>query len=426
MARSPLRPRGVALAAALVAWSIALACGQGPPPPQSSDPQSMIDNAIADGGQLNTMAFDGIAFITGAFGFDTFLPPGKVGDYFAFQFMRDIDAAQMGHNTNFLTRIAGDVLDVLTDEQLGYLSAYATSQYDKSILFAKRRFPLMGAFRDNMMGVLPKGRSKLSQAAVLSYSAKLYALDGALAYRRAQAMAKVINSMTQAQLDKLKAYTFGDYNTWVDKPQVIDAVKDKLKAYQSQDAASSVMDSASSLFSWLFSPSILADVYFCPERHAMYFGGFGFKTLTCHGKDNCSISTGFTADAGVFFQKVLTADQNAALKSALEAQRSSLADILTVRQAISTELRKMLTPGGKAARYGKVISLSKQYGRLDGQIAYLYATAFQKIYSTLTPDQLKALTDSRVTPAGEPTGPFLYANEASGLTPGNTRFLFSN
>jgi hypothetical protein len=23
-----------------------------------------------------------------------------------------------------------------------------------------------------------------------------------------------------------------------------------------------------------------------------YFGGFGFKTLTCHGKDNCSISTG--------------------------------------------------------------------------------------------------------------------------------------
>ena len=60
-----------------------------------------------------------------------------------------------------------------------------------------------------------------------------------------------------------------DYNTWVDKPEVIQKVKDNLRDYQSKDAASSVLDSASSLFSWLFSPNILADVYFCPERHAM-------------------------------------------------------------------------------------------------------------------------------------------------------------
>jgi hypothetical protein len=45
----------------------------------------MINNAVADGGQLNTMAFDGVSFITGTFGLDTFLPPGKVGDYYSFQ-----------------------------------------------------------------------------------------------------------------------------------------------------------------------------------------------------------------------------------------------------------------------------------------------------------------------------------------------------
>jgi hypothetical protein len=82
------------------------------------------------------------------------------------------------------------------------------------------------------------------------------------------------------------------------------------------------------------------------------------------------------------------------------------------------------TPGGNA-RYTKILSLSRQYGKLDGQIAYLYATAFQKIYSTLTTEQSKALTDMRVMPAGEPSGPFLYANEAPGLVPGNSNFLFS-
>ncbi|MCX6966253.1 MAG: hypothetical protein NTZ46_00465 [Verrucomicrobia bacterium] len=54
--------------------------------------------------------------MTGDFGADTFLPPGKVCDFFGFQYMRDIDAAHKGHNPMFLDRVAGNVLHVLTDE----------------------------------------------------------------------------------------------------------------------------------------------------------------------------------------------------------------------------------------------------------------------------------------------------------------------
>ena len=87
---------------------------QGPgrqPPPQGGPPQDnahryTLEQATSDRAQLHTIAFDGLAFLTGDFGLDTFLPPGKVSDYFGFQYMRDIDAVEGGHNTSFLTRIA--------------------------------------------------------------------------------------------------------------------------------------------------------------------------------------------------------------------------------------------------------------------------------------------------------------------------------
>ena len=56
-----------------------------------------IEQAISDQAQLRTIAFDGLAFLTGDINGDTFLPPGKVSDYFGFQYMRDIDAKEGGH-----------------------------------------------------------------------------------------------------------------------------------------------------------------------------------------------------------------------------------------------------------------------------------------------------------------------------------------
>jgi len=53
-----------------------------------------IEQAVSDRGQLHTIAFSGVAFLTGDFGASTFIPPDKVCDYFGFQYMRDIDAAE--------------------------------------------------------------------------------------------------------------------------------------------------------------------------------------------------------------------------------------------------------------------------------------------------------------------------------------------
>ena len=40
-----------------------------------------IEQSVSDKAQLHTLAFSGLAFMTGTFGADTFLPPGKVADY---------------------------------------------------------------------------------------------------------------------------------------------------------------------------------------------------------------------------------------------------------------------------------------------------------------------------------------------------------
>ena len=53
--------------------------------------QYSIEQAASDNAQLHTIAFNGLAFLTGDFGADTFLPPGKVCDFSGFQYMRDID-----------------------------------------------------------------------------------------------------------------------------------------------------------------------------------------------------------------------------------------------------------------------------------------------------------------------------------------------
>ena len=75
--------------------------------------QYTIEQATSDRAQLHTIAFDGLAFLTGNFGADCFFPPGKVADFFGFQYMRDNDSNSLGYNTDFLTRIATNVFSIL-------------------------------------------------------------------------------------------------------------------------------------------------------------------------------------------------------------------------------------------------------------------------------------------------------------------------
>ena len=69
-----------------------------------------ITQTLSDEAQRNTIAFDGLAFLTGSLGADSFFPPGKVADFWGFQYLRDNDLSQMGHNPLFLTSAAFNLL----------------------------------------------------------------------------------------------------------------------------------------------------------------------------------------------------------------------------------------------------------------------------------------------------------------------------
>ena len=83
-----------------------------------------------------------------------------------------------------------------------------------------------------------------------------------------------------------------------------------------------------------------ADIYFCPERHGMYFGGFGMKTAPAMGKQNYSISTSLTGDSGEAFLATLTDAQRKLITDLVDLQRNDLAEIVKTRRAIATELRR--------------------------------------------------------------------------------------
>ncbi len=101
---------------------------------------------LSDGAQSTTLAFDGLAMMTGNLDAQSFFPPGKVADYTGFQYLRDTDPDNMGHDTDFLTRVANNVIYILTDDQMTQLVTLASAQLDNVNLYAYERFSLMEAF----------------------------------------------------------------------------------------------------------------------------------------------------------------------------------------------------------------------------------------------------------------------------------------
>jgi Spy/CpxP family protein refolding chaperone len=374
-----------------------------------------IAQAISDKAQLHTIAFDGLAFLTGDFGGDTFLPPGKVSDYFGFQYMRDIDAKGGGHNTSFLTRIANNMLAILSESQKTRLLGLAKGQENHIRQFAEKRLPLIKAFRQNLQGDIPAGSTGLDRNAVMKYSADLYVLDGLLAFQRAQVMGGILRSLNDQQTAALARLKFGDSRTWPDIPEQLD------KRSMSHDVNVAVMTYASEMLSW-YAGSLEADTYFCPERHGMYFGGFGMKTAPAMGKQDYSISTSLTGDSGEAFLSTLTNAQRKHITDLIDLQRQDLAEIVNVRLAIATELRRFLK--GEAADKDMVLSLSKRYGELDGEMSYFYATAFAKVGQTLTAQQKEKLARMRTSSPSDPKGPFLYSTPIQMPKIESAAFLF--
>lgn len=393
-----------------------------PDRPQGQAQKYSIDQAVSDNAQLHTIAFSGLAFLTGDFGASTFMPPGKVCDFFGFQYMRDIDAAAKGHNPMFLNRVAGNVLHVLNERQKQQFMDLANEQAPQLEALARMRWPLIKAFHRQLDGQIPPGSDGLNRAAVVRYTGDIFARDAELSLRRAEVMAQVAASLNPEQKAYLAKMKFGDFNTW----PALDE-RDSLKAAgRGKPPLFNVayMTYASEFFSWT-AGSLEADTYFCPERHGTYFGGFYMKDMPAMGKRDFDISISRTGDSGqAFLEQVLTESQRSEISGILQQQSRDIREAVTVRRSIATELRKYLAGG--APDREKVIALGRRYGELDGEMSWLYATAFARVNRTLTPSQRAELLKLRNLDGYHSAPAYIYSgpvSDISGLT--NSDFLFA-
>jgi phosphatidylethanolamine-binding protein (PEBP) family uncharacterized protein len=354
------------------------------------------EQTVSDQAQAMTIAFDGLAFLTGDFCSQTFYPPGKVADFFGFQYLRDNDPSGMGHNTDFTTLTADPVLALLKDAQLTILSDLAAAEALLNDAYGYARLPLAKAFRRLADGDLPAGKTGLSRDAVKAYSAYLFGIDGQMSYLRAQAYASVLSSLDDAQRATLAALRGKGSLEWTQPTQAqVDAV---LARYPSP----MMRTYAGEMLAWYLG-SAAADVYFCPERQGTYFGSFFMKDIKAMNNPGYTIDSNMTADMGDAFLATLNAPQQARVTGLVAEQKADLTAIVAKRGEIAGMLRNLLAAGGTADP-DAVVGLARQYGELDGDLSYLYATRFSEVGATLTGSQRSALTALRKTATAEAGG----------------------
>ncbi len=386
--------------------------------PDAGAPAYNIDQAISDKAQGMTISFDALAFLTGDLGADSFFPPGKVADFWGFQYLRDNDSSQMGHAGDFLTSAAMNMLNTLSADQRAQLVALAKSQVSAINEYGYKRFVLMKAFRRLLDGDLPAGTSGLSADAVKAYSAQLYQLDGQISFARAQLMGSLIQALSAEQKARLDAMVGKGMLTWpkVEEPGDIQGLD--------RDVKVAVMTYAADMFSW-YAGSVAADVYFCPERHGTYFGSFYLKDIPAMSDSSYAIPTALTGDMGETLLKILTPEQSALITGLVDIQRPSLQGIVATRTAVSTELRKF--KDGGSADSATVQDLMGQYGQLDGEIIYNLALKFSQVSQSLTSDQksqLQVLRQKMLADQIHPSGAYLYSQAIPMPEIPNTDFLF--
>ena len=375
-----------------------------------------LDQAMSDNGQLMTIAFSGLAFITGNEGGDTFFPPGKVADYFGFQYMRDVDLAGYGHNSQFLTRAANNVLKILNTAQKIKLITLAKEQVPLYVKFAYNRLPLMNAFRRNLnTSSIPSGASGLSRDRITSYISSLYKIDADLSYNRAVMMGEIVQCLTTDQKNYLANMKFNDFNTWPDV-----AEDTSIKVGMTNNEYVAVMTYASEFFSW-YKGGINADIYFCPERHGTYFGGFFLKDYPAMNNPNYFIPLDQTGDCGKAFINALNTEQQSLINSIIPEQKALLIEIAQVRESICKEMRKAMN--GTSIDKAAIYQLIARYGELDGSMSGLYAIRFGAVNKTLTAAQMTALKAIRNLDV-VPFGVFRYATALATPTIPSTDYLF--
>ncbi len=391
---------------------------QGNPGDQPEGSGYNIEQAISDKAQGMTIAYDALAFLTGDLGSDSFFPPGKVADFWGFQYLRDNDTSQMGHAGDFLTRASFNMLTILTSEQRLKLISLAQSQVSSINEYAYKRFVLMDAFRRLQTGKLPAGTTRLNEQAVQAYSAELYQLDGEISFARAQMMGGILSSLDATQRASLDSMVGKGMKEWPDAQE-----PSELRGLD-RDVKVAVMTYASDMFSW-YAGSVDADVYFCPERHGTYFGSFYLKDRPAMDDSSYAIPTDLTGNMGDALLTALTPDQAKLITGLVDTQRPYLQGIVETRKQVSTELRKFLAGG--SADSATVASLMKKYGELDGSIIYNLAVNFVQVNQSLSDAQKTQLMALRKQLLGDllyPTGAYLYSQPIDMPTIPSSDFLF--
>ncbi|MCP4647620.1 MAG: hypothetical protein GY852_07780 [bacterium] len=384
----------------------------------SGNGQYSIEQAISDRAQETTIAFDALAFLTGNSCADSFLPPGKVSDFFGYQYLRDTTPDGMGHSTDFVTNSANNVLYILNDEQKSKMIELAQTQPELVNEYAYKRFVLMDAFRRQLEGDIPTGSSGLSKSAVIDYSAEIYLIDGEISMQRAELFGEILRSLDDEQIAALDAMVEGGFDSWEPLPDQID------KSQFSHDEHVLIMTYASEMFGW-YAGSIEADTYFCPERQGTYFGSFYMKDAPAMGKSGYVIDESITGNKGETFLTLLTPSQSELVTDLVDIQRDELEGIVEVREEISTELRKYLVQD--TIDEEKVYSLAQEYGELDGELVYYYATHFSEVGDTVTDEQMQELMDLRDLEdyPCEDGYMYVYSEKISYPELGDSDFLFA-
>lgn len=344
-----------------------------------------MDQAISPTAQLTTISFSALAFMTGDANCDSFLPPGKIADYFGFQYMRDVDQAGYGHNTQFLTRAANTVLAILTDAQKQTLIDLANEQAPLYEQFVYNRLPMIVAFRQ----LQTDSSLTLNHENVMNFFTVLYQIDAELSIGRAKVTGEILKSLTKEQQEAFRALCFDDFSTWNENATEDEA----LKRSMSPRTFVCYMTYASEMLSWYLG-SAESDAYFCPERHGTCFGGFYMKDQPAMNQPDYFISTATTGDKGKDFMSLLSEKQQLMMQNILDKQQTWLEAVVTLRRNICAELRKYMTDD-QTADEDALRMMILRYGSLEGRMTALYAETFCQIYDQLTDDQKNAMMQLR-------------------------------
>ncbi|MCP4353511.1 MAG: PKD domain-containing protein [Desulfobacterales bacterium] len=412
-------------------------------PTDPGDSNISIDQAISKEAQTKTIAFSSLAFLTGDLCSYTFFPPGKVSDFFGFQYRRDITPNGFGHNTEFAGRISDSVLSILTDAQVQALVTMANEQAYQVDDYGYKRFVLIKAFKRLLENDVPDGASGLDKSAVMNFTGDLYEIDGEISYTRAVVIGGIVEGLSDTQKTELTELlvTFnklfedagegGTINNedWPPSSQV------DLSGITVNDGRVLVSTYATQLFSW-YVGSVEGDTYFCPERHGTYFGSFYMKDIPpLTATEPVTIDSNLTADMGVAFLNALDSTQETLITGLADIQKTTLDNIVSKRGEISAKLRLFMD--GTSVDKSEILSMVREYGEYEGDMMYYYATNFATVGNTLTDAQADTLMGLRLdyykefpdyqanSNAYDCSGAWLYASKVDMPEIMNTDFLFT-